>query len=84
MSHIYRQGSNFKPRFCTKVEFLDDDSIICIFCLFLAIYCNTIGESAREAVSCGVDGIMVSAHGGRQLDGVPAPVSLNYFCLISV
>ncbi len=27
-------------------------------------------EDAREAVRCGVDGIVVSNHGGRQLDGV--------------
>ena len=29
-------------------------------------------EDARAAVSAGVDGIVVSNHGGRQLDGVPA------------
>jgi L-lactate dehydrogenase (cytochrome) len=29
-------------------------------------------EDAREAVAQGVDGIIVSNHGGRQLDGVPA------------
>jgi L-lactate dehydrogenase (cytochrome) len=29
-------------------------------------------EDAREAVAHGVDGIVVSNHGGRQLDGVPA------------
>jgi isopentenyl diphosphate isomerase/L-lactate dehydrogenase-like FMN-dependent dehydrogenase len=27
---------------------------------------------ADEAIACGVDGIVVSNHGGRQLDGVPA------------
>lgn len=31
-------------------------------------------ESARDAVACGVQGIIVSAHGGRQLDGVQAPI----------
>ncbi|KAJ8027334.1 Hydroxyacid oxidase 1 [Holothuria leucospilota] len=31
-------------------------------------------ESAREAVACRVQGIIVSAHGGRQLDGVLAPI----------
>ncbi|PIK34579.1 putative hydroxyacid oxidase 2 [Apostichopus japonicus] len=31
-------------------------------------------ESAREAVAVGVHGIIVSAHGGRQLDGVQAPI----------
>ena len=29
-------------------------------------------EDAREAVAQGVDGLIVSNHGGRQLDGVPA------------
>ena len=29
-------------------------------------------EDARQAAACGVDGIVVSNHGGRQLDGVPA------------
>ncbi len=31
-------------------------------------------EDAREAVARGVDGIVVSNHGGRQLDGAPASV----------
>jgi L-lactate dehydrogenase (cytochrome) len=29
-------------------------------------------EDAREAVKLGADGIVVSNHGGRQLDGVPS------------
>jgi L-lactate dehydrogenase (cytochrome)/(S)-mandelate dehydrogenase len=29
-------------------------------------------EEARRAVDCGVDGLVVSNHGGRQLDGAPA------------
>ena len=32
-------------------------------------------EDARAAVAAGVDGIVVSNHGGRQLDGVPATAS---------
>lgn len=31
-------------------------------------------ESARQAAKTGISGILVSAHGGRQLDGVPAPL----------
>ncbi|XP_066299032.1 2-Hydroxyacid oxidase 2-like [Branchiostoma lanceolatum] len=31
-------------------------------------------EDAKEAVKVGVDGICVSNHGGRQLDGVPATI----------
>ena len=32
-------------------------------------------DDAREAVALGVDGIVVSNHGGRQLDGVLSPVA---------
>jgi isopentenyl diphosphate isomerase/L-lactate dehydrogenase-like FMN-dependent dehydrogenase len=31
---------------------------------------------AREAVARGVDGLIVSNHGGRQLDGAPAPIAM--------
>lgn len=31
---------------------------------------------ARQAQAIGIDGLMISNHGGRQLDGVPAPVDL--------
>ena len=33
-------------------------------------------EDAKLAVKHGVDGIIVSSHGGRQLDTVPATVSI--------
>jgi L-lactate dehydrogenase (cytochrome)/(S)-mandelate dehydrogenase len=33
-------------------------------------------EDARLAVSMGVDGILVSNHGGRQLDNMPSPVDM--------
>jgi isopentenyl diphosphate isomerase/L-lactate dehydrogenase-like FMN-dependent dehydrogenase len=33
-------------------------------------------EDARRAVDHGVDGIVVSNHGGRQLDGLPAAVEV--------
>ena len=33
-----------------------------------------VAEDAREAAAQGVDGIIVSNHGGRQLDGVPSTV----------
>jgi L-lactate dehydrogenase (cytochrome) len=32
-------------------------------------------EDAREAVRCGVDGLVVSNHGGRQLDGVASGIA---------
>jgi L-lactate dehydrogenase (cytochrome) len=34
------------------------------------------GEDARRAVESGVDGIVVSNHGGRQLDGLPATLDV--------
>ena len=44
-----------------------------------------VGEMARKAVDIGVAGIVVSNHGGRQLDGTPATVSLllNTNCTFS-
>ncbi|NXU57145.1 HAOX1 oxidase, partial [Turnix velox] len=36
-------------------------------------------DDAKEAVKIGVNGILVSNHGARQLDGVPATVSTNVF-----
>ena len=36
--------------------------------------CVCEAEDAKQAVSHGVDGILVSNHGGRQLDGVSATV----------
>jgi isopentenyl diphosphate isomerase/L-lactate dehydrogenase-like FMN-dependent dehydrogenase len=33
------------------------------------------GDDARRAVDCGVSAIVVSNHGGRQLDGVPASMT---------
>lgn len=34
-----------------------------------------LADDAQEAVKIGVNGILVSNHGARQLDGVPATVS---------
>lgn len=34
------------------------------------------GDDARRAVSCGADAVIVSNHGGRQLDGAPATFSV--------
>uniref|UniRef100_A0A8D0H636 (S)-2-hydroxy-acid oxidase n=1 Tax=Sphenodon punctatus TaxID=8508 RepID=A0A8D0H636_SPHPU len=33
-------------------------------------------DDAREAIKCGVNGILVSNHGARQLDGVPATIDV--------
>jgi L-lactate dehydrogenase (cytochrome) len=33
-------------------------------------------DDARRAVDCGVEGIGLSNHGGRQLDDAPAPIDL--------
>ena len=32
-------------------------------------------EDAREALKTGADGVVVSNHGGRQLDGAPSTIS---------
>ena len=37
----------------------------------------SLAEDAREAVKHGVSGILVSNHGGRSLDGVPATVGVT-------
>lgn len=31
-------------------------------------------DDARRAIGCGATGVMISNHGGRQLDGAPAPI----------
>lgn len=41
-------------------------------CLFGFFF---LADDAQEAVKIGVNGILVSNHGARQLDGVPATVS---------
>lgn len=38
-------------------------------------------EDVREAVRWGVDGVLVSNHGGRQLDGVPATIDVLAECV---
>ena len=40
----------------------------------LAIKGLVTPEDARRAINSGATGVMVSNHGGRQLDGAPAPV----------
>jgi len=33
-------------------------------------------DDARQAADCGVDGVIVSNHGGRVIDGAPAPIEV--------
>ncbi|KAI4112919.1 MAG: hypothetical protein LQ345_006005 [Seirophora villosa] len=40
----------------------------------------TSPEDVEQAVSCSVDGIIISNHGGRQLDGMPATVDALRQC----
>jgi L-lactate dehydrogenase (cytochrome) len=42
----------------------------------LAIKGIMTAEDARRAVDAGVDSVIVSNHGGRQLDGLPAPIDV--------
>lgn len=52
------------------------------------MYLNWVGADAKEALKYGADAVMVSNHGGRQLDGVHATVRFfsitnkSYFVLI--
>ena len=39
------------------------------------------GEDVALAVKCGVDGVIVSNHGGRQLDGVPGTIDVLEECV---
>ncbi|WP_338503554.1 alpha-hydroxy acid oxidase [Sphingomonas kaistensis] len=40
----------------------------------LAVKGLMTAEDAKRAIGCGATGVMVSNHGGRQLDGAPAPI----------
>ncbi|WP_116090395.1 FMN-dependent L-lactate dehydrogenase LldD [Sphingomonas crusticola] len=63
--------NNFDPR-CT---WADLDFIRSLWDGPLIIKGILDSEDARAAVSVGADGIVVSNHGGRQLDGVPSTAS---------
>ena len=61
---------------------------ICLSCHFRSVTKLPIilkgiltAEDARLAIQHGVDGIIVSSHGGRQLDTVPATVSIYFLRL---
>lgn len=45
--------------------------------------CVSSAEDAFQAVNYGVDGILVSNHGARQLDGVPATVC-KHMCVCAL
>jgi (S)-2-hydroxy-acid oxidase len=42
------------------------------------------GEDAKLAVEYGADAILVSNHGGRRLDGVPATVRTSFFLCLAL
>lgn len=46
-------------------------------CCFFFSFFPSLADDAKEAVKIGVNGILVSNHGARQLDGVPATVSTD-------
>lgn len=46
-----------------------------ISCGTVLFLCFSLADDAKEAVRIGLNGILVSNHGARQLDGVPATVS---------
>lgn len=41
----------------------------------MVLFVFSLADDAKEAVKIGLNGILVSNHGARQLDGVPATVS---------
>lgn len=58
----------------TKPELTDIVIIFGIMCCKYLPVSVWIGDDAAKAVTYGIDGILVSNHGARQLDGVPATV----------
>lgn len=76
----------FKNTFFSYYSFLlfcyDEFFINARILNFVLVNFVRTGESARMLAEVGVDGILVSAHGGRQLDYLPAPVkTLLFSCL---
>lgn len=61
-------GSNFDPSICWR----DLEWIRALWKGPMVIKGILDADDAREAVRFGADGIVVSNHGGRQLDGVPS------------
>ena len=54
------------------------NSSLLLSCLFhTVVVLLFLGDDAKAAVKHGLDGILVSNHGARQLDGVPATVSFG-------
>lgn len=66
--------SYFPPRILSSATILDVKWLKSF--TKLPVICKGVlsGEAAVELAEAGVDGILVSAHGGRQLDYVPAPI----------
>lgn len=60
----------------TEIKWLKERTKMKIF--IKGVVC---GEDARNAVKWGCDGIVVSNHGGRQLDGVPATIDVLAECV---
>ena len=73
-SHLYVK---YKAVFCPRVFRLQ--------CLLILLF--IVAEDAELAVQCGADAILVSNHGGRQLDTVLATIcylkQMSYFTTIS-
>ncbi len=64
-------GSNFDP----TVTWRDLERVRSLWPGKLIIKGILDGEDARQAADAGVDGIVVSNHGGRQLDGAPSSIT---------
>ena len=76
--HLLHTLSHWGRVFCKLLQFYISLLINLFFfidqSLYIIHFSLTAAAMAKKAASLGVDGILVSAHGGRQLDGVPAPV----------
>lgn len=65
------------PYICSIINKPELSHIVIIFGIMCCKYLPVsvwIGDDAAKAVTYGIDGILVSNHGARQLDGVPATV----------
>ena len=68
--------THYYNMFSPQVTWNDVDWLCSVTKLPVVLKGILTAEDAREAVKHNIQGIIVSNHGGRQLDGVPATVSV--------
>jgi (S)-mandelate dehydrogenase len=72
----FTSGAGRKGRHADKVSWADVDRLRAIWPGKLVIKGIMRVEDAKEAVSHGVDGIVISNHGGRNMDSAPSPLEV--------